>query len=436
MCHHPAGAQGIPTSSPTPGPAADSADFDGVLMSFLPLWLVVLCLNQRPEVIDYASVFSSGRCFAPPFPWGSVISQKFVSVWRIVEAQFLIFPVVPAVTRPFFARLCRHSVVPRARLWPVRCALFTWRSMLPVPRLGISMCGPAPVTVLHGVEAFPVMKPQACPVPEWPGAIPLSWSSLHCCCTSVLCAALFQLLGLCGRQGGTVRVPGGGSSTRPVWGQALSSPGGRSPSLTQEASPCAHRSAGHPALGPLPPLHGCSLRANQPEPLAQRRCILPGLPLPSLLAGLPSARPLNFFTPARTHGPLPGASRSTQLQREFLSLPSALASLPAARASSPARQVAGFFFPVVLAQCPPLRPLPPPLSPLSSRDGLLRAPVRVALGLVPASFLYRSHHGARPGCPVSACVPSTASSLRACCGSEHVPVRRSGHIRCVMRSLC
>lgn len=92
---------------------------------------------------------------------------------------------------------------------------------------------------------------------------------------------------------------------RPVWGQALSSPGGRSPSLTQEASPCAHRSAGHPALGPLPPLHGCSLRANQPEPLAQRRCNPPRPPT-ALPARWPPFCPALELLHSRPH-PRPSA---------------------------------------------------------------------------------------------------------------------------------
>lgn len=114
---------------------------------------------------------------------------------------------------------------------------------------------------------------------------------------------------------------------------------------------------------------------------AQRRCILLGLP-----TGLPARWPPfcpapGSSTRARTHGPLPGAPRSTPPASE-VPVASQLSLAGLARrvlSDSPGDR---FFF--SCGSCSVSPPRPPPLSS-SSRDGLCRAPVQGECGLAAAS---------------------------------------------------
>lgn len=163
-----------------------------------------MCLTKDPEVMAWP-VFSSGRWIAPPFPCGSVISQKLVSVWRTAEAQFLTFPVVPAVTRPCFRPALQALTISRCpagmalpgSVRPVHVAIRATCSPFWRQRVRPCSCDCPP-----WVEAFPVLKPHACPVPVAGVDLCLLLSHAPLCTSEHLCRpALFQLLALSGRQG-------------------------------------------------------------------------------------------------------------------------------------------------------------------------------------------------------------------------------------------
>lgn len=151
------------------------------------------------------------------------------------------FPAVPAVTRPCFRPALQALTISRSpagmalsgSVRPGHVAIRAACSPFRPQRVRPCSCACPP-----WVEAFPVLKPRACPVPVWPVHLCLLLSHAPLCTLSICAARHCSSCWHSAATKGTVCVPGGGPSLRPAWGQALSSPGGRSPSLTSRSLSC------------------------------------------------------------------------------------------------------------------------------------------------------------------------------------------------------